>query len=210
MAEASKFAKSLRSPVQWIVVGLILFFPLFIITMLSPERNIVVPKMNVAMMNARSIGVLLFEHTIDHNNQYPLGKNSTEIFQKLLDEKYVTDPTVFYFPMPGKTKPTSNILKPENVSWDVTVPLDASSPDQIPLVFLTGWRVNYAPGGSAVPIPGASRAINEGLAVCYKSNSAVFKKNDNLPDGSVLNFVPATFDPASKKFQQLTPEGLLP
>ena len=162
---------------------------------------------NPDMQNARSIGLLLFQYSIDHDNKYPTGKSSTEIFQKLIDEKYVNDPSIFYFKMPGKTKAASNVLKPENVSWDVTAPLDANSPDQTPLVFMTGYRINYAPGGSAVLIPGVAQTVKGGLAVCYKGNNAAFKRDDSLPGGTVTNFVPANFDPAGKEFQQLTPNG---
>ena len=75
-----------------------------------------------------------------------------EVFQKLIDGNYVSDPDVFYVPLAGKIKPEafSKILKPENVSWDVTGNVDGSTPDQIPVVFLTCFRVTYVPGGSAI------------------------------------------------------------
>jgi hypothetical protein len=111
--------------------------------------------------------------------------------------------------MPGKTRAASDKLKPENVSWDTTIPVDSKSPDGLPVVFLTGYKVTYAPGASAAPLFKSYQDTLSGIAVCYKSNSAQFIKNGKLPDGAVANFIPPDFDPAGKKFQQLTPEGPL-
>jgi hypothetical protein len=161
----------------------------------------------------------------DHRQRYPDGKSSTEIFQKLLNDGYVTDPTLFYLPLSGKLKAIpGQKLKPENVCWDVTSGVDASSPDDTPIVFVTGYKVRYLPGGEAVPIvkPSArtwlgwwqgekepSRRPYPGLAVCYKNNSAMFM--DSGSSGGVIpNFISPDFKPDGKTYRQLTPDGVLP
>jgi hypothetical protein len=167
----------------------------------------------VPLQNARVIGIAMFSYANDHEGSYPAGQSSTEVFQKLIDGKYVTDSTIFYqalLKVPGKTKATSNVLKSENVCWDVTVPLDAGSSDLMPVVFSTGYRINYAPGGSAVPLSLSSEDKLSGIAVCYHGNNSAWLKNDGQPDGMVTNFISQAFDPAGKKYQQLTPDGPLP
>jgi hypothetical protein len=109
------------------------------------------------MQQCRQIGECMFYYSADNvagNNAYPNGKSSTEVFQKLIDAGYIRDPSILFVPMPGKIapEPGQNKLKPENVCWDVTVPVDSSSSNLVPLVFLTGYRINYVPGGSAVPL----------------------------------------------------------
>jgi hypothetical protein len=213
MAEASEFAKSLKSPKQWIVVSLMVLFLAAIV--LSPMRlssrsAILAP---VPLQDAHVIGIAMFQYANDHDGAYPTGTSSTEVFQKLIDGGYVTDPTRFYQPLlkiPGKTKATSNILKPENVCWDVTVPVDVSSSDLLPVIFSTGYRINYVPGGNALPISPSSEDKPPGIAVHYHGNNAAWLKNDGQIDGIVTNFISPAFDPAGKEYQQLTPDGPLP
>ena len=95
----------------------------------------------------------MYSYAYDNQGNYPDGKSSTEVFQKLLDEGYCTDPTVFFIPLSGKSEPIAGQkLKPENVCWDVTSGVDSSAPDGLPIVFTTGFKVTYIPGGTAVPI----------------------------------------------------------
>jgi hypothetical protein len=213
MAEGSKFAKSLKSPFQWFVVGLILF--LLVVIVLGPMRLSRRPALlaPVPLQDARVIGIAMFQYANDHDGAYPTGTSSTKIFQKFVDGRYVTDPTRFYqalLNVPGKTKAISNVLKPENVCWDVTVPLDAGSSDLMPVVFSTGYRINYVPGGSAVPLAVSPEDKLSGIAICYHGNNSAWLKNDGQPDGMVTNFISQAFDPAGKKYQQLTPDGPLP
>jgi hypothetical protein len=96
---------------------------------------------------------------------------------------------------------------------------------------LTGYKVQYVPGGAAVPLikpyppfgfeartwlqwaegkpilpaPGE----NAGIAVAYKSGSSAFRKMSH-PDGTISNFIAPTFDPKGKTYRQLTPDGPLP
>lgn len=185
------------------VIG-ILFIPCLAGIALGPiTHGIQIAKENASMQYTRVIGLAMFAYANDHNNAYPTGKTSTEVFQKLIDEKYISDPAVFYVEMPGKTKATSNTLTAENVCYDVTADVTTDSPDGLPLVFLTGYTVSYQAGASATRAPGSDTPFVEGIAVAYKSNSARFIKAD--ADGTVSNFIPATFDPGTKTYQQLKP-----
>jgi hypothetical protein len=108
---------------------------------------------NAAMQTAHALGLAMFSYANDHDGQYPNGKSSTEVFQKLIDGQYVNDSSIFYVPMSGKMKSVpKQKLKPENVSFDVTTGADLHSSDKLPLVFLTGYKVDYAPGTPAVPV----------------------------------------------------------
>jgi hypothetical protein len=175
---------------------------------------------------ARTIALAMFQYANDNEQKYPDGKSSTEVFQKLIDGGYISDPTIFYISLPGKTRAVaSQKLQPENVSFDVTGGTYSNSPDELPIVFMTGYKVTYAPGGSAVPIikpyPQFGVEPNErldsmppGIVVCYKSNSAKFMNFNNSAsvnrDGSISNFVPPDFKPDGKTYRQLTPDGVLP
>lgn len=209
MAERSRFAKSLRSPFQWIGVGVIVVFILAVAY--GPTRPSG-PRASPGLQSSRTIALAMFQYANDHQGAYPTGKSSTEVFQKLIDERYISDPAIFcveIFGVPGKIKATSNVLKPENVSFDVTVPLDDKASDSLPVVFSTGYRVHYVPGGSAVPLHPESGNRMPGICVCYHSNSASYHANDGQPDGAVTNFISPDFDPAGKTYQQLTPDGPL-
>ncbi|HEY0257506.1 MAG TPA: hypothetical protein VGC39_08690 [Candidatus Methylacidiphilales bacterium] len=186
------------------------------------------------MQKARSIGLLMFQYSLDHDGKYPDGKSSTEVFQKLIDANYVNDPSIFYLPLSGKSKALQNQpLKPENVCWDVTCCLNTGSSDFLPVVFMTGYKINYIPGGAATPLikpypnfevpprtwlqwwNGAPRpplSGSPGIAVCYKNNSAQFSplKTPANSDGVVPNFISPQYDPAGKAYHQLTPEGSIP
>jgi hypothetical protein len=181
---------------------------------------------------ARQIGQIMFAYSTDHDGNYPDGNSSTEVFQKLLDGGYCTDPIIFYIPLPGKIKPVAGQkLKPENVCWDVTSGVGSNAPNGLPLVFMTGYKVTYAPGADAIPLikpyPRFGSVSWEerpsiwshyeyppkpGASVFYKGNYAAFMKLDTSvnPNGSIPNFVPPDFDPKGKTYRQLTPDGPLP
>ena len=152
----------------------------------------------------------MYAYANDNDGKYPTGKSSTEVFQKLIDGGYITDPSLLYvkgLQVPGKTAATSNKLKPENVCWDVTIPADMNNADpSLPLLFCTGYRVEYVPHGGALPLaPGGI----PGIVVYYCNNSAQFLPNDGKSDGFVPNLIPATFDTKGVKYIQLTPDGPL-
>ncbi len=182
---------------------------------------------------SRTINLLLFQYANDHDGKYPEGRSSTEVFQKLIDGGYIPEPgtgevdrevgpNIFYFPMPGKVKPVSKTLKPENVCWDVTCCLDATAPDETPVVYITGYKVNYRTEGNAVPEKWPARTwwgwltaadYPRGFIVTtYKSNSSHLL--EAAPDGSIPHFITppdregASFQPLP--YHQLTPDGSLP
>jgi hypothetical protein len=183
---------------------------------------------------AHIIVTVMYAYAEDHDQLYPTGDSSTQVFQELMDGGYITDPNVFYIPLPGKTPPVAGKkLKPENVSWDVTSGVDTDSPDGIPVVFMTGYRVTYEPGATArasiKPYPRYDqiswelkwryRALTPdqytpplGIAVAYKDDHAQFLPLDLKahPDGSIPNFIPPEVKPDHKPYRQLTPNGAFP
>jgi len=198
--------------IKWLV-GFLVLAVLADLVFLGPiSPGIRKAKESAAMQTSRMIALAMFQFANDNGGKYPTGRSSTEVFQQLIAGKYVSDSAIFYIDMPGKSRPQTPQLEPENVCYDVTVPVDSSSPDGLPLVFLTGYRVEYKAGGSAIPLARFSSPFGrDGLAVCYKSNNAWFKPG--LPirdDGVIRNFVPAEFAAGGRHFQQLTPDGSLP
>ncbi len=174
------------------------------------------------LQTTRAIELSLDAYSKDHSGHYPEGKSSTEIFQHLIDGKYVTDPSIFYvhlFHVIGKVPPKDESLKRENVCFDVTCCVDSSAPGGLPAVFLTGYRITYQPGSSAVPLPlpysppfsktwsewvyGVPYYKRPFIAVAYKNGSANWTLADE--DGSIPNFIPTDFDPKGKTYRQLTP-----
>jgi len=102
---------------------------------------------------ALSLGTALNHYAADHDGKYLEGKSSTEIFQKLIDGNYITDPAVLYVDLPGKVKAATKTLQPENVCWDVTSNVDRNSSDMLPVVFLTGYQINYSAGAKSMALP---------------------------------------------------------
>jgi len=167
---------------------------------------------NAWLQQGRQIGQALFSYSTDNTQNhgaYPDGNSSTEVFQKLLDGNYVSDPRIFYLPLPGKTPAqTGQKLKPENVCFDYTAGTDAGpSDDLVPLIFVTGYKVTYAPGAAAVPI--AKTYHPPFLGTFYRGNNAFILPLRETSDGTVLNFIPSDFKPDGKTYRQLTPEGSL-
>ena len=157
------------------------------------------------------VDLALFSYANDHGEKYPTGKSSTDVFQQLLDQGYISDPEMFYFSMPGKTKPLTNKLKPENVCYDVTNGVLPDDSDAIPLVFSTGYKIDYFRGGKAHLL---GNGDPRGIAIAFKNNSAAFLSPQ--PSG-ILLYPPAPsagansdFDPKGRIYQQLTPDGPLP
>lgn len=204
---------------------------------LGPINSIKQAPESASVQKAHSLGLALFEYAQDNNTEYPKGKSSTEVFQKLMDGGYVSDPTIFYIPMSGKVPPTpgQKTLKPENVSWDVTSDADTKSPDTLPLVFMTGYKVLYLPAGSALPLvkpyprfgwldskqawfdwlvgrPTVHWSDSGGIAVYYNGHRAVWINLESASNnvGLIPNFVPPDFKPDGMPYRQLTPDGVLP
>ncbi len=195
-----------------------------------------------SVVSASAIAQGMQEYSTNHNGQYPTGKSSTDVFQKLIDEGYINDPTLFCWRTPrGESViiapiSISNKLKSEDVCYDVTVPVDANSPDHLPVIFMTGYKVSYSPGGNAVPLFSAMKGRRKSMVAIYKNKiMAVFYRNywfgsgdyyipgpyslaypqegmlggKVLSDATISNFIPIDFDPKGKTYVQLTPNGPL-
>jgi hypothetical protein len=214
VVEKSRFAQALTNPVSWTVMGLILLVAFFAFAWgpLTSGAGLESIKDSPLMRSSRAIALAMYQYANDHQGNYPDGQSSTEVFQKLIDGGYITDPTIFYTPvlhLPGKVKASSNKLKPENVCWDITVPDTSNDSDFLPVVFSTGYRMNYVPGGSAVPATQFTKDRGEGIAVTYHSNSTIYIWNDHGPDGTVSAVIDARFTATGKQYRQLTPDGAL-
>jgi hypothetical protein len=208
LAQATKFERFLILYKRKLMLAS--FLGAFLVTAVSmpPSGPIRQGPQSFRMQTARQINLCLFAYAGDHSGKYPTGKSSTDIFQQLIDQQYVNDPQLFYFPMPGKTKAVDNKLKPENVCFDVTDGVLPGDPDALPIVFSTGYRIEYVKGGKAHLLPNGDP---NGIAISFKSNSAAFLRAqpDGIPlfppyAGSVLDF-----DPKGRTYRQLTPDGSL-
>ena len=193
----------------WVVGVILTLLVLFFAIAVGPVTpGVHHPVSAWSVQNVHLIGQAMCSYAQDHNGAYPTGKSSTEVFQKLIDDGYVSDPGIFFrsaYRPEGKVAAPSMKLKPENVCWDVTTPLDSRSPDDLPVVFSTGYRIAYAPNGTATPLPGTQTV---GLAVFYHSKAADFKAQ--YPQGVALGVIPPDFKSDGKKSVQLTPDGPLP
>ena len=187
------------------------------------------PADSTATEMTRSIALALAQYAEAHGGKYPAGSSSTAVFQKLLDGNYVTDPATFYLVMPGKTPPTGTHLEPQNVCYDVTAGVETGSPGDLPVVYVTGFRLEYQPGGHATsltrPFPayaysadagmkwltGGDLAPVCGLPVADKAGDAQFRQGQAGKDGYgvVANVVPPDFDARGNDYRQLTPAGPL-
>jgi hypothetical protein len=174
----------------------------------------------------RTIALAMFQYANDHGGKYPDGSSSTEVFQKLVDGGYLTVPDAFYVSLPHKQRQDpGRRLRPENVSFDVTVGASLEDSPELPLVFLTGYKIDYNAGGKAASLTilypqyhtekqgsvTASAEFGPYLVVTYLSLEPKMLKLE-LPSGQpgyVSNFVPLDFDAHGKTYRQLTPEGVL-
>lgn len=227
-------------------LGLSLFYFLLVLAFGTMNRQHLYTWPGDQMSRSHTIGDALFYYAGHHDGKFPEGKSSTEVFQKLVDFGYMSpidgrivhDPGLFYVPMVGKTAPiTGQPLRPENICWDVTSPMEANASDFLPLVFLTGYKITYTPGGTAVPLvkpyppytrrPGhwfdsgaADPADHPGIAVFYKGGQAGFRHlyftetvtgPDTInPENSIPNFIQTDFDPKDITYHQLSPAGPVP
>lgn len=218
----------------WITVGLMLALGAYLLFMdvvqggAHPYHTAIIVSHE---KTAELIVSALRKYAADHAGKFPDGKSSTEIFQQLIDENYLGGAPMVYQRFPGKVEPNwGDRLRPENVSWDVTTGLTSNSPDSIPAVFSTGFRVSYGASALATPrtnpCPKLFYAVREvsdwwngepdptpyaAMVVCDKRGVARFIKLDkNVPPaGAIPNFIGPDFKPDGKTYRQLTPEGEL-
>jgi len=182
---------------------------------------------------AKVIGIAMTQYADDHGGKYPAGESSTEVFQKLLDGRYLTDSYYFWLPLQGKVRGIrGQKLKPENVCFDVTCCVSRDDPENLPIVFTTGCKVTYTPGSAAIPLVKpfpqyvqphvtwgqwlgieAKRTYDftreQGMCVYYKNKHATCLPLTSSvnSDVSISDFVPLDFDSKGKSYRQLTPDG---
>jgi len=178
-------------------------------------------KENMAMQQARAISLAMRAYANEHNGNYPdagdapasnltftMGSTpgattSTEVFQKLLDGKYVTDPAIFYIAMPGKVRPVGNRLASNNVCFDVTAGLKADSPGTVPLVYSTGYDVDYSRGGIIMPSTSGPASPFTGMAVAYRNNRARFFSLTRAT--TTIQLLPPGSESDGQTYRQLKP-----
>ncbi len=191
---------------------------------LGPINSVHRTVETASMQTCRMIALALFQYAND-NGTYPDGTSSTAVFQKLLDGNYVSDPAIFYVPMPGKHPAArGSRLQPNNVCYDVTAGLKPGEGSEMPLVFTTGFRIEYRPGGRAIsltkPFPmiipdgwfAKARPV-DGLAVAYQNTSAWFRGGRGQvvlgPDGyGFVHVIPSDAE-VTGSYRQLAPNGPL-
>ncbi|MCE0483695.1 MAG: type II secretion system GspH family protein [Methylacidiphilales bacterium] len=173
---------------------------------------------SAGMQTARTIGLSEFQYNTD-NNAYPssTGGKSQDIMSALVTGSYISDPGIF---AKSKGVAYSGTITAQNLSsapssticWDFfqeaavppsTTPsgLSTSDPDGIPVVFSTGQNITCPTQGpgNVVTLNQAAAHPNpfgvNGMAVCFKSNSAQFLKGTNTGTGGIytVNDKPANY-----------------
>ncbi len=193
-----------------ILIFLGLFFFGLIVLSFPPHQPRLVNS-SQSLYKAHRIGQALRAYANKHEGHFPEGTTSTQVCQILIDQSYLSDPTILYVALPGKVPAEGKHLKPENVGWDITAGLDLESSEKLPIVFLHGFHFVYEPDASAIPdhlLTPHDKTIGRDafgafMAVCYNKNQArIIQANE---DGTIPKFIPADFDPKGKTYRQLTP-----
>jgi prepilin-type N-terminal cleavage/methylation domain-containing protein len=190
-------------------------------------------KESAGMQTARTIALSMFQYQVDNSN-FPGGNKSQDVATALVQGGYITDPSIFAkdksHAYAGTTASITS-MPASAICWDffvessqntsVTPPvyygLSTSDPDGMPAVFSTGQVVTPpTQGPSNTPLAVNSAGTNpfgsNGMAICYKSNSAVFLKAINNGSGFVVNTTSAneifnaSFSCTPGNFVQITPQ----
>ena len=186
----------------WLSLAFFIVALIGTLTLLRPPSGLIVSKQSLGVQAAHAIGLALYSFAGDHGGQYPEGKSSTEVFQKLMDGGYITDPSIFYLRMPGKTRATDKTLKPENVCWDVTSGTRQDDPSDVVLLFSTGTQMDYALGAK-VRVLDSSPYGSDGLVAFYTNNSVAFISAEN--GEVVVHREGYGYSPKGQHYVQLTP-----
>jgi len=202
------------------------------VTVPAVMSGLTTAKENVAMQNARSIGMLMFQYSIDNNNLYPPDNSqgaafpitSSGAFEQVVTNKYTTSDDIFWLSggattgkYSGSAPGATGALGPQNNSWDISgmagTPassgINSNAPDQLPLVFTTGntfaYPASVGVGANANTLSATNPFSKMGIAVCYKGNNAQFKKVNDSDGSSVDSFISTSFDAGGVVFTQLKP-----
>jgi len=157
-------------------------------------------KESAGLQTARTIALADFQYANDNGYSYASGNTSEDVAVALILGQYVTDPSLFSSSRTTAfsgatsgltlTNGTSGGFPASAICWDfivsgttptppATVPpgLTTSDPDGMPVVFSTGQTVTVPTQGPGGPIALGNGPFGQnGVAVCFKSNSAQFLK----------------------------------
>jgi len=161
-------------------------------------------KESAGLQTARTIALADFQYANDNGYVYASGTKSEDVAVALILGQYISDPSIFAASRNVAFSGTTSSLTLTNgssggfpstaICWDfMTGPppatgsgpntgLGTSDPDGMPLVFSTGQTVNVPADGSTytgiqVNQKGTNPFGTNGVAVCFKSNSAQFLKS---------------------------------
>ncbi len=179
----------------------------FVAMRLNAPLSFLDPHESLPMQKGHDIAVAMVKFAEDHHGKFPAGNSSTEIFQQLLDGGYVRHAEIYYLDLKGKLKPHGSKLQPENVGWDVTDSIVANDPDGLPLVFTTGYKINYAAGGKAHPL---GEQAFDGIFIFYKSHFGHYQSGVVSGVAQDIPIIDSTVPLQGKTYRQLTPDGPLP
>jgi prepilin-type N-terminal cleavage/methylation domain-containing protein len=171
---------------------------------------------SAAVQTVRTLALAEFEYANDNNGIYPDGNDAGVIANSLTTGNYVTDPTIYLVPgdnSAGLTKfvPPGTVGQ-KNVSYDFSgtatnTGVSSNSPDQLPLVWTPdpGATLPTAANTGKTFVPSTGIFGKDGIAVCYKSNSAFFRTVNHQatvtfpPVGDAL-FVDNSYDPGTTTY----------
>jgi prepilin-type N-terminal cleavage/methylation domain-containing protein len=177
-------------------------------------------KQNTGMQAARTIALAEFSFANDHEQAYPdtgvpTGNTSTgaaAVAAPLIAGGYTSDPGTYYISgdaSASKYSGTSTITS-NQISYDFLgnggSGISSNFPDQVPIVWSstkggTDPTITSAQGTAVTAVPVATGPFGtDGMAVCFKSNSAKFVVTDKttgtptctLVDTSWVGGVPTT------------------
>jgi hypothetical protein len=136
--------------------------------------NFYEPQREVSMMigHANRIYWALSDYAKKNNGSYPNGESSTEVFQKLIDDGDIRGDEVF-FDLPGKSVATSPRLNSSNVCYDFTKGANANSPGWLPIVYPTGYSIDFAKG-QATRLP-SNEIRQDIIKIVYSHDLRVFR-----------------------------------
>lgn len=183
-------------------------------------------QQSAALQNSRTIAISLFQYSNDQNGIYPDGTDAGAIAQLLITGKYVSDPKLFTVTGDSHLTayPGTGNVTAANVSFDfagvnstgsASTPsgFGSSAPDLLPIVWTGGESGAIIPGtagqGTAFAPVGGGPFGKDGIAIAYKSNSAVFARpqpgpTPTFPGQGNVDFVDQSFDPAGTTYVKRT------
>jgi prepilin-type N-terminal cleavage/methylation domain-containing protein len=153
-------------------------------------------KQNAGLQTSRTLALAEFQYANDNGQNYPdtgssqanSATHADAVGNCLLAGGYVSDPGLFVISGGSETKYTGSLTTPNiltsNISWDFAgntsgQGVNANAPDTLPVVWSTIGSTSFSPllsatGPSSATLGASLPFAQQGIAVCYKSNSAQF------------------------------------